>query len=207
MTPAAEVDVAVVGAGVVGLAVAAELAAAGRSCAVLEARPRAGGVTSERNSGVVHAGLHYPATWLRTRLCVEGARLLHAWCEARGVAHRRCGKLVIACEAEDEPELEALLARGRAAGVEGLRILSAEETADLEPLAVPRPALLSPASGIVDPAELARSLAAEAAARGAAIICHAEVTGARPLERGWELATARGTVHAERVVNAAGLLA
>jgi L-2-hydroxyglutarate oxidase LhgO len=201
------VDVAVVGAGVVGAAVAARLAARGRSCFVLERRAHAGGETTERNSGVVHAGLYYPRDSLKTRLCVEGSRALYAWAARAGVPHARMGKLIVATSDAEEAAALALRAHGRDCGVEGLEALSAAELARREPEVRGRMAILSAASGIVDPAELTRSLLAAAEREGAAVICSAGVEAIERTAAGYSLRTPRGTVEAAAVVNAAGLYA
>ncbi|MCC7381496.1 MAG: NAD(P)/FAD-dependent oxidoreductase [Deltaproteobacteria bacterium] len=212
----AGVDVAVIGAGVIGAAVAAELARAGRSVWLLEQRPKIGGDITERNSGVIHAGLYDPPSSLKTRLCIEGARLLYAWAEKAGVPHRRCGKLIVATDAEEEAALAQLLAHARAVGVEGLRLISSTELAALEPDARGVAALLSPNTGIVDPYELTRSLVAAAESDGAEILVSAQVRAIHNIhgaqnthhtQNAWTLETTRGEISARAVVNAAGLYA
>src|SRR5262245_6485251 len=117
-----QIDVAIIGAGVTGLASARAIAARGHSVCVLERHPRQGQDTSTHNSGVIHAGLYYPAGTLKARLCVEGRGLLYEFCALHGVPHHQCGKLVVAHEESEMPGLEALYARGRGNGVEGLEI-------------------------------------------------------------------------------------
>src|SRR5512143_3505572 len=128
----ADTGVAVVGAGVVGLAVAARLARDGREVVLLERHPRHGQETSSRNSEVVHGGMYYPAGSLKARLCVEGNRRLYAFCEAHGVAHRRTGKIITAAVEEELPALDAILERGKANGVVMERLTPAQ-VHDLEP--------------------------------------------------------------------------
>ena len=112
-----QVDTVVVGAGVVGLAIARALALAGREVVIVEAEGAIGSHTSARNSEVIHASLYSQADWLKTRLCIEGRRLLYPYCESRGVAHRRCGKLVVARDKSELPQMDELLRRGKANGV------------------------------------------------------------------------------------------
>src|SRR5687767_878685 len=121
-----DVDVCVIGAGVVGLATAVEIARAGGSVAVIDRHRRAGAESSTHNSGVIHAGLYYPPGSLKARLCVEGAERLYGFCAAHDVPHDRCGKLVVAINDREIAELEGLLANGRANGVAGLEIVDRE---------------------------------------------------------------------------------
>ena len=127
------VECVVIGAGVVGLALARELALRGREVVVLEAEDRVGTGISSRNSEVIHAGIYYPTGSLRARLCVAGNRALYAFCAAHGVAHRRCGKLIVAAAESDLPALERIRAQAEANGVPDLRWLSAAEALALEP--------------------------------------------------------------------------
>src|SRR5687767_15968989 len=118
-----DLDTLIVGGGVTGLATAAELAAAGLTVAVTERHPRFGTETTTHNSGVIHAGLYYPAGTLKAELCVEGAARLYAFCFANRVPHDRCGKLVVASTQEEIPQIEALAQRGSDNGAEGLEIV------------------------------------------------------------------------------------
>jgi 2-hydroxyglutarate dehydrogenase len=162
-------DVAVVGAGIVGLATARELLRRrpDRRVVVLDAAPEVGTGQTAHNSGVVHAGIYYAPGSLKARLCVEGAARLYAFCEEHDIPARRCGKLVIAVDGAELARLDALEARGRANGVAGLRRLHGAEIAEVEPHAAGRAALHSPHTGIVDFAAVARALAAELRAEGA----------------------------------------
>lgn len=207
-----DVDVAVIGAGVVGLACAARLAKAGRSVVVLERHGSAGQETSSRNSGVIHAGLYYPAGSLKAATCVEGRELLYARCHKHGVPHRKTGKLLVATDAAETAKLQAILARGIENGAGALRMLDASEVSRLEPRVRAVAGLLSPETGIVDAHGLMDSYKAEATAHGAEI---AWATSVETLERrgaAWRVVT-RGTdgapfaLEAAWVVNAAGLAA
>lgn len=170
-----EVDAAVVGAGVVGLAVASAIARTGRSVVILEREARIGcGITS-RNSEVVHAGLYYPPSSLKARLCVEGRLALYAWCEERRVAYRKLGKLIVAtCESEVEV-LATLLERGRQNGAGDLAWLEAEEVSRLEPAVQSVAAIHSPETGIVDAQAFCVSLLADAELHGAVLLPRHEV--------------------------------
>jgi len=170
-----DVGCVVVGAGVVGLAVARALARAGHDVVVLETAGAIGTGTSSRNSEVIHAGLYYAPGSLRARLCVEGRRALYAYCADHGVAARACGKLVVATEPAEQPMLEGIAARAAANGVEDLRLLSGAEAHALEPALRCTGALLSPVTGIVDSAALMLSLRGEAEDFGAAFAFHAPV--------------------------------
>ncbi len=142
------VDCVVVGAGVVGIAVARALAMAGREVLVVEAAEGIGTQTSARNSEVVHAGIYYPAGSLMARLCVEGRRQLYTYCAQRGVPVRPCGKLIVATSADDDARLPAILARAQANGVEGMQLLTSAQACAMEPALVCTSALLSPGSGL-----------------------------------------------------------
>ena len=144
------VQAVVVGAGVVGLAVGRALARRGLETIVLEREATIGTGVSSRNSEVIHAGLYDAPGSLKARLCVAGRRTLYAYCEAHGVAHRRCGKLVVAATPAQAQALEAIAARARANGVEGLKLLDGAEARALEPALAAEAALQSPETGIID---------------------------------------------------------
>ena len=145
-----QLDVVVIGAGVVGLAIARELASSGREVVVLEAAPGIGEGQSSRNSEVVHAGLYYPQGSLKARMCVDGRRRLYAYCEERGVPFKRCGKLVVASDASQLDALHALARNAEGNGVEGLELISADQVGELEPEVRCVAALHSAETGIVD---------------------------------------------------------
>ena len=169
------IDAIVVGAGVVGLAVARALALAGREVLVLEAAGGIGTETSSRNSEVIHAGIYYPTGSLMARLCVAGRRALYAYCEARGVAHRKCGKLIVATDAGEDAVLSGIDARARANGVADLQALSGAEARALEPALACTSALLSPSTGILDSHGFMLALQGDLEGAGGALVLLAPV--------------------------------
>jgi L-2-hydroxyglutarate oxidase LhgO len=203
-----QVDVAVIGAGVVGLALARAWAARGREVVVIEAANAFGTGISSRNSEVIHAGLYYPAGSLKAQLCVRGKALLYDYCAARGIAHRRCGKLVVATREADLPRLAQLAASGAANGVNDLRLLDRDEVLTFEPALNAAGALLSPSSGIVDSHGLMTALLADAEAHGASLALASPVTAGERAGDHWRLRIGDDfDLGARLVVNAAGLFA
>jgi L-2-hydroxyglutarate oxidase LhgO len=174
------IDCLVVGAGVVGLAVARALALAGREVVIVERHSRIGTEISARNSGVIHAGLYYPAGSLKARLCRRGRDLLYEFCEGHGVDHRRCGKLIVATSAGQRPALAAIATAARANGVEDLQELDASGARALEPALACVAALLSPSTGIVDAYGLMLALLGEAEAVGASLALGSTVAALDP---------------------------
>ena len=201
------IDVAIVGGGVAGLATACETAARGHSTCLLERRPRPGQEASTHNSGVVHAGIYYPPDSLKARLCVEGRERLYAFCRRHDIPHARCGKLIVATEAAEVPELESLAALGRANGVDDLEIVDRGFLRDREPHVRGVAALWSPSTGIVEAEGIVRTLARLATAGGVALLAGTAVEGGTPVPGGVELRTPRETIRARVVVNAAGVYA
>jgi L-2-hydroxyglutarate oxidase LhgO len=163
------IECVVIGAGVVGLAIARRLARNGHDVIVLESERAIGTATSSRNSEVIHAGIYYPQNSLMARLCVSGKRALYAYCEAHGVPHRRCGKLIVATTAGELGALDAIAAHAHANGVTDLRELDARETLALEPALRAAGALLSPSTGIIDSHAYMLALRGDAEDAGAAI--------------------------------------
>jgi L-2-hydroxyglutarate oxidase LhgO len=203
------VDVVVIGAGVVGLAVARAFALQGREVWVLEAQDSIGSGISARNSEVVHAGIYYPQASLKARLCVQGRQMLYAYCEARRVAHRRCGKLLVATSPAQMADLFKVQAGARANGVDDLQLLSAAQALALEPALQCHGALLSPSTGIVDSHGLMLALQGDLENAGSQVVLHTAVDRAALSHTGrHQVWTQEGTCLAARaVVNAAGLSA
>jgi L-2-hydroxyglutarate oxidase LhgO len=186
------VDCIVIGAGVVGLAAARALAQAGREVVIVEAAGAIGTGVSSRNSEVIHAGLYYPTGSLRARLCVRGRQLLYDFCVARGVPHRRCGKLVVATRDDELPKLAAIAERAAANGLVGddaLRRLSRAEALALEPELHCAGALWSPATGIVDSHGLMTALLGDAEHAGAVLALASPFEAAQRQAGRWVLRT------------------
>ena len=201
------IDVAVIGAGVTGLAAARALAGRGMTTCILERHPRPGLDTSTRNSGVIHAGIYYPPGTLKARLCVEGRQALYEFCSANRVPHSKTGKIIVANSDEELAVIEALLVRGTGNGVEGLRMVDASFVSDREPQVHAIAALYSPESGIVDAESLVRALLRASESAGAIFLPGTKLIGADLTEEGIALRTERETILAAQVVNAAGLYA
>lgn len=202
------VDCVVIGAGVVGLAVARALALAGREVIVLEAAEGIGTETSSRNSEVIHAGIYYPKGSLMASTCVEGRRLLYAYCAEHGVPHRNCGKLIVATNAAESDLLLSIKGRAEANGVEGMRLLSAAEAIAMEPNLQCTAALLSPATGIVDSHSYMLALQGDAEAQGTMLALHSPVKSGRVTDDGIEIevgGTEPMALRCRLVVNSAGL--
>ena len=160
------VDVVVIGAGVVGLAVARALALQGREVMLLEAADAIGTGTSSRNSEVIHAGLYYPQGSLKARLCVQGRDQLYAYCAERGIGHQRCGKLIVATSEAQVAYLHGIMAQGLANGVNDLSLISGEQARALEPRLACVAAVQSPSTGIVDSHASDAGAAGRSGARG-----------------------------------------
>jgi len=203
------VDTIVVGAGVVGLAIARALARNGREVLILEGERQFGSWTSARNSEVIHAGIHYPAGSLKARLCVEGRHQLYGFCRDFSVPHRQCGKLIVASNTDQVPELERIAAAAAANGVHDLQFLSGREAAALEPHAPCAAALLSPSTGIVDSHAFMLALLGDAEALGARLVCNTRVERLVRAGDHWQVWFAGGEapVCARTVINSAGLAA
>ena len=201
-------DLLIIGAGALGLALAARLARPGRSVLIAEQAGLTGSHASSRNSEVIHAGLYYPPDSLKARLCLEGNQRLYAWCEQYHVPYRRLGKLLVAVNAGEQAPLEKLHANARACGVQHLQPLDVHQLQRLEPALHASAGLLSPDTGILDSHAYLQSLLACAEQRGAQLVLHSRVDRLQRTASGWR---AEGlslgepfVLEAERVINAAG---
>src|SRR2546421_11003870 len=204
------VECVVIGAGVIGLAVARRLAQAGREVIVLEAAEGIGTATSSRNSEVIHAGIYYPAGSLMARMCVSGKRALYQYCSDHGVPHRNCGKLIVATTTNETAKLQSIRAHAEANGVLDLQTLSGNAARALEPALNCDAALLSPSTGIIDSHAFMLALRGDAEDAGAAFafhtpLLHAGAAGDRiELDAG---GSAPISLECRLLVNAAGLSA
>jgi L-2-hydroxyglutarate oxidase LhgO len=202
------VDCVVVGAGVVGLAVARALALAGREVIILDAAEGIGTETSSRNSEVIHAGIYYSAGSFMARFCVAGRKALYAYCAEKGVPHANCGKLIVATNAEEDAMLAGIKRRAEANGVEGMRVLTAAEAVALEPNLSCTSALLSPVTGIIDSHAFMLALQGDAENAGAVCAFLSPVTGGRAVRDGIEIDVGGGdpmTLRCRLLVNSTGL--
>jgi L-2-hydroxyglutarate oxidase LhgO len=202
------VDCVVIGAGVVGLAVARQLARAGREVIVLEAQSMIGTETSSRNSEVIHAGIYYPKGSLKATSCVAGKQKLYAYCAEHGVPHRRCGKLIVATTEQQKATLEQIRAKAAANGVTDLEWLEPAAVEALEPEVACTAALLSPSTGIIDSHALMLAFQGDAEDHGAMLAFCAKVARGKVAEDGIELEVGGEqpmALKARIVVNSAGL--
>ncbi len=206
-----DIDCVVLGAGVVGLAIARELARKGREVLVVEAAEAIGTGTSSRNSEVIHAGIYYPQNSLKAKLCVKGKQLLYAYCAERNIPHQRLGKLIVATTAEQAGQLGAIAQRAKRNGVDDLLRLSAEEARALEPALRCEAALISPSTGIVDSHALMLSLQGDAENNGSQCVFHTPFIGGEILNTGEFLLKFAGNeameLTARCVINSTGLSA
>lgn len=203
-------DAVVIGAGAVGLACAARLCSERKSVLVLEAADRIGEGISSRNSEVIHAGIYYPTGSLKHQLCVDGRRRLYTRLAARGIDHRKCGKLIVATDAEEVSKLEALAARGKDNGVEGLRLVGARELTRMEPELRCAGGLLSPETGIFDSHGYLLSLQAEIEASGGIVALRTPFEAAAPESGGFVVRTGGAEpieLRSRLLINSAGLAA
>lgn len=208
-----QVDCVVIGAGVVGLAVARQLALQGREVIILETENAFGTMTSARNSEVIHAGIYYPAGSLKAAMCVRGKAMLYDYCASHHIQHQRCGKLIVATSEAQVATLESIRTKAAANGVHDLQLLSQAEAQALEPNLQCRAALLSPSTGIVDSHGLMLALLGDAQNAGAMLAVQSPVAGGAVTPAGIRLDVgsqddaAATTLLARTVINSAGLTA
>ncbi|MDR0252997.1 MAG: NAD(P)/FAD-dependent oxidoreductase [Brucellaceae bacterium] len=201
----------IAGAGVVGLAIAREMAMRGFETLVLEAEHMIGTQTSSRNSEVIHAGIYYQPDSLKARFCVEGKERLYRYAEAQGIPHKRCGKLIVATSEAQHSALDMIVVRAQACGVHDLQRLTAAEAQALEPAVQCSAALFSPSTGIIDSHALMLSLQGDAENHGAAIAFNTEILRVEQIGGGFSITTRdresgeEFSLEAERFINAAGL--
>lgn len=202
------IDAAVIGAGVVGLAVGRALAKQGLETLVLERNARIGEETSSRNSGVIHSGIYYPAGSLKAQLCARGRDLLYAYCEEKGIAHRRCGKLIVA-QARETDGLRDLQQRALANGVTDLEWLEASDIRQLEPQVRAAAGLFCPSTGIIDVHELMTALQGDLEQAGGSVVCNSELLSATTHPSGFTLTVRSGDeqtqLNSRWLINSAGL--
>lgn len=206
-----DIDCVVIGAGVIGLAAARELAMAGREVLLVESTPSIGNGVSSRNSEVIHAGIYYPKDSLKARFCVLGKAMLYQYCADRGIAHQRLGKLIVAATPEQTAGLATIAARAKDNGVNDLYQITGEQARELEPALVCDAALVSPSTGIVDSHALMLALQGDAENHGAQCVFHTCFSHGKVLaDGGFELhfeGDEPMTLTAAHLVNAAGLWA
>ncbi len=199
-----KVDVLVVGAGVVGLAIAREFAMAGKEVVIVESQNHYGSGTSARNSGVIHAGIYYPTGSKKALWCVEGRHLLYDYVESRKVGHKRIGKLIVAGRDQSE-KLETLYRTGRANGVTDLALISGEQARALEPAIGCDLAIHSPSTGIIDAHDLMHALLGDAEQHGAMLAVQSPFMAAEQIQGLWHSQVLGETIVSEILINAAGL--
>jgi L-2-hydroxyglutarate oxidase len=200
-------DVVIIGGGIVGLAVAREITRRfpRLGLAVLEKEARVGAHQSGHNSGVIHSGVYYKPGSMKARTCVPGAAAMVEFCREHGVKYDICGKVIVATSVEEVARLRDLLERGRANGVEGLRMLSPEELREIEPHATGVAALHVPTTGVTDYAKVCEKYAELIAAQGGTVKTSTKVMGLRADENGTILESCGGAISAGVVINCAGL--
>ena len=202
-------NIVIIGAGVVGLAVAAKISESNDDVYVFEKNARYGQETSSHNSGVIHSGIHYPKNSLKAKLCVKGNTLMYGLCEKHRIPFKRLGKLTVAVEGEEVDELEKLMRAGTENGVEDLRLLDGEAARKLEPNVQVEKALLTPSTGILEPDELMNHFYAHTRKNNAVLATETEVTRIKRVDSGYEVAGVsvgeQFSVTAKTVINCAGL--
>jgi L-2-hydroxyglutarate oxidase LhgO len=206
-----ETNIVIIGAGIVGLAVAAKMSEKAEGILILEKNAKYGQETSTHNSSVVHSGIHYPKGSLKAKLCVKANPMVFQMCEKYELPYKKLGKLTVALTDEEIAALEKLMKQGQDNGVEGLRFLDGEAVKKFEPGVEAERALYSPSTGIIEPDELMAHYNAEAARNGSVLSTNTEVTSLRKVEDLFEIGGIsqgeRFTIKAKTVINCAGLYA
>lgn len=204
-----EADIVIIGAGVVGLAVASELSGIGKEIVVLEKNDSFGRETSSRNSEVIHGGIYYKPGSLKAAMCVRGRELLYEFCVKNNVPHKKTGKLIVATDEEEVGSIESLFSNARKNGVPGLRIMDREEITAMEPEVRGIKALYSPETGIVDSHSLMQRLIDRAKANGVSVVFDSEVTAIEKTKDIYNVtvkgADEKAVLSARVVINCAGL--
>lgn len=204
-----DIDTIVIGGGVVGLAIAAELTKAGKTIVLMDMHPALGQETSSRNSEVIHGGLYYPTGTLKARLCVEGRRMLYALCEQFAIPHKRCGKIIVALDAGQMADVEDLYALGKVNDVEGLRLLSQAEIQSMEPAVRAYGGLYSAETGILNAHALMDCYAERIKVASGEIALGTKVIALEVISGGWRVIyqdiDGSDAVTCRAVVNCSGL--
>lgn len=202
-----EVEITIIGAGVIGLAITAALSKEYSSIVVLERHGSLGQETSSRNSEVIHAGIYYPTETLKAQLCVEGAQLLYEYCNQQAITYAKLGKLIVATDYSELPQLYELLNNGQQNGVKGLHIIEKREVSKVEPLVIAQAAIHSPNTGIIDTHSLMKHLYAEACSSGAIFSFHTAVNFIERVKKGYVVGIENDNYRflSQIVINAAGL--
>lgn len=204
------VDITIIGAGVIGLALAQELAHPSKSVIILEKNGGFGEETSSRNSEVIHAGIYYPQGSLKAELCVRGKQLLYNYCQEHTIEHKKIGKLIVATSDEELSTLNSIQKKAIANGVSDLKLISSQEISTIEPVLQASGALYSPSTGIINSHLLMQSFLGRAESSGAQLVCRTEVNAIEECAKGLQV-TCRNNTHEEYtftsgiVINASGL--
>jgi L-2-hydroxyglutarate oxidase LhgO len=205
-----DVEITVIGAGVVGLAIAEKISENHNNLVVIEKHSTFGQETSSRNSEVIHAGIYYPQGSLKAKLCVEGKRLLYDYCEKWDIPFRRCGKLIVATSDDEIPVIESVRETALRNGVDDIIVIKRDEIAEMEPAIFAVKALFSPSTGIIDSHRLMKQYETNTINNGAQIVYGSEITAIRRTDDGYEITLheadgKRYSFTSELVINSAGL--
>ncbi|MBF0277023.1 MAG: NAD(P)/FAD-dependent oxidoreductase [SAR324 cluster bacterium] len=204
------VDITIIGAGVIGLAIAQKLAGTEKDLLILEQHRSFGTETSSRHSEVIHAGIYYPKDSLKAKFCVAGKIAMYDYCRRNRIPFKQLGKLIVATKSEEEPILEEILGKARTNGVFDLQWMSRQELQRLEPELQATQALFSPSTGIIDSHSFMRSLLANAESKGANLVCLTPVERIEPVKEGFEVHVGGENpfhFHTRILINAGGLYA